>query len=309
MQDRRNRPQGSRAGRDGTHRRIDALTEWRTRQEAILPGDVRRVPLPWPELDRLTWALLPGRVTILAGSKGAAKSFFLQQATRYWLDAGEHVSLYLMEGSREEYLDRALAQLTGIPDFTNPDWQRENPAEVLAATEFHAARLKSLAESVTRSPTGATLDDVAGWLEVEARHRRVLCIDPITMAMRTREPWVDDKKFLDRAKHAAETHGCSVVLVSHLQKGAQAGDTDRLAGGAAYERFADGIIQLQRHDPRTSIVKTSLGKTEVEHNQTVFIEKARAPGTGYRLAYTFAAEGEPLLFKELGTIVTKKKDF
>ena len=48
------------------------------------------------------------------------------------------------------------------------------------------------------------------------------------------------------------------------------------------------------------------------HNQTVFIEKARAPGTGYRLAYAFALgkrpeDNGPLTFRELGIIVKKGK--
>ncbi|MEN6336479.1 MAG: AAA family ATPase [Phycisphaerales bacterium] len=289
-------------------KRIDALSDYRDRQAAIIRGELRRVPLPWRELDRLTWALLPGRVTILAGSKGAAKSFLLLACVRSWLDAGERVAMMLMEGSREEYLDRALAQLSGVADVTDPEWQREHPDEVRTATDQYAEELARLNASITRSPMGATINDVATWLETEAPRRRILCVDPVTMAATVSNPWDDAKMLMDRAKRAAESHGGSIVLVSHLAKGAQAGDVDRLAGGAAYERFSDCIIQLHRHDAKTSIVRTDLGKLEVEHNQTIFIEKARAPGTGYRLAYTFAAgDSGPLAFTELGIIVKSKK--
>ncbi len=42
-------------------KRIDLLTGYRARQEAIVRGELRAVPLPWPELTRLTRALQPGR--------------------------------------------------------------------------------------------------------------------------------------------------------------------------------------------------------------------------------------------------------
>ncbi len=293
-------------------KQIDALTDYRARQVQIARGELRAVPLPWPELTRLTRAFQPGRVTILAGSKGAAKSFFRLACQRYWLQLGERVALYLMEGSVAEELDRALAQWTENPDFTDPEWQRANPDEVRAATDRHAEELARLSSTVTRSSLGATVSDVAAWLEAEAPRQRILCVDPVTMAATVRSPWDDAKMLMDRAKRATETHGCSILLVSHLQKGAEPGDSDRLAGGASFERFSDTIIQLHRHDARASLVKTALGRVEMPHNQTVFIEKARAPGTGYRLAYTFAMaheqeDGGPLTFNELGIIVKAKK--
>ena len=67
------------------------------------------------ELNRLMPALRPGHVTILAGTRGAAKSFLLLECVRSWLEAGENVATYIMEGSREEYLDCALAQIAGKP--------------------------------------------------------------------------------------------------------------------------------------------------------------------------------------------------
>ncbi len=129
-------------------------------------------------------------------------------------------------------------------------------------------------------------------------------LDPITMAMPVRNPWDDAKMIMDEGKHAAEAHGCSIVFVTHMRKGAQAGDTDSLAGGAAYERFADTIIQLQRHDSHESTILKACGRVQEEHNQTIFIEKARAPGTGFRLAYHM--DPNSLTLDELGVIVKKK---
>ncbi len=195
------------------------MTGYRERQERIRRGELRCVPPPWFELNRLRSALRPGHVTILAGTKGAAKSFLLLECVRSWLEAGENVATYIMEGSREEYLDCALAQIAGKPDVTNIEWQREHADEMRALTDEHVEALVRLAAVVTHSATGATLEDVADWIDGEAPRNRILCIDPITMAMRTRKPWVSDKVFLDHAKHAAESRGCSIVLVSHLQKG------------------------------------------------------------------------------------------
>ena len=106
-----------------------------------------------------------------------------------------------------------------------------------ALTDEHVEALVRLAAVVMRSATGATLEDVADWIDGEAPRNRILCIDPITMAMRTREPWVSDKVFLDHAKHAAESRGCSIVLVSHLQKSAAPGDNDRLGAARPTKGF------------------------------------------------------------------------
>lgn len=292
-------------------RRIDALSDYRERQVQIARGQLRTIPLPWSELERLTRANQPGRVTIVGGTKGAAKSFLRQTCQRHWLQLGERVALYLLEGSVAEELDRALAQLTGNGGFTDLEWQRANPDDVRVATEEHAEELARLGGTITRAPLGATVDDLAAWLKAEAARHRILIADPITMAATVRNPWDDSKRLMDAAKHAAETHGCSIWFVTHLQKGAEAGTSDRLAGGASFERFADTIIQLHRHDSRASLVWTPVGRAEMRHNQTVFIEKARAPGTGFRLAYTFAMADEsgnigPLVFDELGIIIRKK---
>jgi hypothetical protein len=57
-------------------------------------------------------------------------------------------------------------------------------------------------------------------------------------------------------------------------------------------------------DPGVTGCDTSMGRIKVEHNQTIFIEKARAPGGGCRLAYRMT---QGLELEELGIIVKRPK--
>jgi hypothetical protein len=61
-------------------------------------------------------------------------------------------------------------------------------------------------------------------------------------------------------------------------------------------------LQLMRHESKPSLVRTALGRAEIMHTHTLFVEKTRAPGTGLRLAYNLT---EGLTLTEHGVIVRK----
>jgi hypothetical protein len=282
------------------------LDGYRQRQAAIARGEIRCVRWKWAELTTRTRALQPGRVTIVAGRKGSAKSFFLLENVRFWIAQGESVAVTILEGTIHEYLDRALAQLDDKADLTDLEWVRAHYEEAQAAVERHAEELARLQACVTRADVNITLEQLADWTERQAKAgTRIVSIDPISAAVRTGRPWVSDPAFLGRIRATAEGHGCSIVLVTHLQKGANEFTPDALAGSACYERFSDTIIQLHRHDDRKSLVKSGPGTSPVTHNTTLFIEKARAPGAGLKFAYHL--DGKTLKLCELGLIVTAAK--
>ena len=80
----------------------------------------------------------------------------------------------------------------------------------------------------------------------------------------------------------------------------------QLAGGAAYSRFAQTILWLESHAEKISQVKTDCGRTEIEHNRTLHLLKARnGRGQGVKLAFNF--QGESLTLREEGIIVKKCK--
>jgi len=280
---------------DKLHRRIDA----------IVSGDYRLVHWPWPDLTTLSAALLPGTVTLLAGTVGASKSFMLLQAVLFWLAEGEAVSYFLLEGDYIFHLSRALAQLTGTASYTDPEWIARNPQVIRSSISEYSQELERLSRHLsTRENLGAeTLEQLNNWIDNQAKlGRRVIAVDPVTAASRTNKPWISDHEFLKNAKKTVRNYGCSVVLVTHPQKGVYEPDLTNLAGAACYERFTDCIVILQNHELKESRVKTACGTTTIKHTRTVRIAKARSGrSTGCRLAFEFSAES--LTLQELGLIV------
>lgn len=278
------------------------LDSYRQRQAAIARGEICCITWKWRELTLKTRALQPGRVALVAGRKGSAKSFFVLENVLFWLAQGETVAVCILEGTVHEYLDRALAQLAETADLTDLEWVRAHYDKAAAAVERHAEELARLKACVTRADVNITLEQLADWVERQAKAgKRIIVIDPISAAVRTNKPWVADPVFLNRIRATAEAYGCSVILVTHLQKGSNEFTPDALAGSACYERFSDTIIQLHRHDDKENLAKSALGTAKVTHNTTLFIEKARAPGSGLKLAYNL--DFKTLKLHELGIIV------
>lgn len=281
---------------DKLHRRIDA----------IVAGAYRLVHWPWPVLTNLTAALLPGTITLLAGTVGASKSFMLMQAILYWLNEGESVSYFCLEGDRAFHLTRALAQLTKVASYTDTGWIAENSLIIRSDITEHSMELERLSRHLWTSDNlvAETLEEIDRWVESQAKlGRRLIAIDPITMAGRTAKPWVADLAFVKAAKKTGIDFGCSVLLVTHPTKDTLEPTLQNLAGGACYQRFVDCVITLQNHEPKESKVSTPCGTAGMEHNRTVRVEKARnGKGTGLSLAYEFNKDS--LTIKELG-IITK----
>jgi hypothetical protein len=290
-------------------RPLGPLTKLIDRHEQIFKGQYRCIAWPWPLLGTLTKALLPGTTTLFAGTVGASKSFMLLQAIRHWLGARENVVLYALEGDQPYHIARALAQASRVGEVTDPDWVAQNPDRTRALMREHAPSLECFARHLSTSDVlGAeTLEQLAEWTDSQARlGRRIIAIDPVTAAARTGKPWVSDLAFLRSVKRTATDYGCSIILVTHPQRGVTEPTRENLAGSAAYERFCETIITLANHDPRESKIKTSLGTTTMEYNRTVRIEKARnGRGTGCRLAFAFCPDS--LTLREYGLIVKDGK--
>ncbi|MBA7621571.1 hypothetical protein ES703_28935 [subsurface metagenome] len=283
---------------DKLHRRVDA----------IMTGAYRLVHWPWPVLTSLTAALLPGTVTLLAGTVGASKSFMLMQCIICWLNENESVSYFCLEGDRPFHLSRALSQLAECAGFTDVDWVKENPLIIRPAIVEHSQELERLSRHLWTSDDLSIelLEQLGDWIDGQAKlGRRVVAVDPVTMLARSGKPWVSDLAFVKAAKRTAKDYGCSILLITHPTKDTLEPTLQNLAGGSAYQRFVDVVITLQNHEPKQSIVSTPVGTADMEHNRTVRVEKARnGRGTGCRLAFDF--EPGCLKLKELG-VITKKK--
>lgn len=282
------------------------LDKIRKRFRAIATGEYRNIELPWPLLGQVTQALRPNSVVLLVGTGGASKSFMALQAFRFFKELGESTAYFVLEGDVTDHLQRALAQITGTAGYTNTDWLYDNMLIAEAALSEHAEALESIVRDLSTSDgLGAdTLEQIAEWVERQAvMGRRIIIVDPITAATRTDRPWIADRNFLNAAKGTCKRHGCSLLVVTHPTKGTLDPDLTNIAGGATYEQNSDVILTLHTHgDGHTNTIKTGCGRTEIEHNRTVRIEKVRnALGRGMRIAYTF--DNGSLTMKEHGIII------
>ena len=189
---------------------VGPLEKLHHRLEEIIQGRYRCVAWPWEALSTLSKALLPGTVTLLAGTVGASKSFMVLQAVGHWLTQDEAVSVYALEGDKPFHLGRALAQLSGCGEVTDSDWLVENPTAVETLLADHSQSLERFARCVWTSDTlGAeTLEQLAVWIADQAKAgQRIICIDPVTAATRTGQPWVADLEFPRAIKKTATEYG------------------------------------------------------------------------------------------------------
>ena len=276
--------------------------------EDTIAGRRVAVKWPWSCVGGLTKALLPGTVTILCGNVGASKSFMLLEAGAYWQESGVKTAIFELEEDRDFHLTRCLAQKSRTADVTDPDWIRDNPEQARALFTENKAFLESFGACIYATPdTQPTLDQLAGWIQIRAKAGcRIIAIDPITAAAhKGRSVWEEDNTFLQSVKRTAVDYHCSIVLITHPIKSVSLADVTQLAGGAAYQRFAQTILWLESHADKTSKVKMSCGTTEAEYNRTIHILKARnGKGQGVRLACNFQVES--LTLSEIGIIIRSK---
>ena len=233
----------------------------------------------------------------------------LLQALAHWYSESIKIACFQLEEGRDFHLTRVLAHKSGLAGITDPDWVRANGEQAREAYADHRAFLDGFGSRIWAAPeTEQTLDQLSRWITDRAKTGcRIIAVDPITAAAQTTKPWIQDNSFLQQIKRTAGNFGCSIVLITHPAKVFSGPDLTQLAGGAAYSRFAQSILWLETHEPKTSMVKAAVGTANCQHNRTLRILKARnAGGTGLGLAFDFSSES--LTLNELGLIVKDRKN-
>ncbi|MBC8468882.1 MAG: AAA family ATPase [Planctomycetes bacterium] len=277
--------------------------------EDTIDGKRDAVKMPWPMLSKLSMALIVGTLTLFCGSPGASKSFAVLQLAIYLITNEIKTAIFELEEDRSFHLLRALAQLSGLSDLTNPDWVKAEAEEVRQAFAEHKSLIEKVGQTMYAAPdTQLTLEQLADWICKRAKDGcRVIIADPVTACVSTDKPWISDNAFLQAIKRTATEYGCSIVLVTHPTKSTSFPDMNQLAGSAAYARFAQSVLWLEAHDHKDSAIKMSVGTSEESHNRTLHILKARnGRGQGMKLGFEFSAES--LTLHEHGTIVKKKNN-
>lgn len=282
------------------------------RLEQMISGAWQTLDWPWPKVTSLSRALMPGTITAMPGEGGSSKSFYALEANLHWHLSGRKTALYELEEDRTYHLQRALAQLENNSNLTDDVWVRANPEEARAAYHRQKDILDSFGRTMWDAPDEmVSLDSLVAWLEARCMEGcEVVTIDPVTAAKVSKEPWLDDQRFILGAKAVVRKYGARLVLVTHPRKNRGAGKATGLndmAGGAAYERFTQTVLWMKRHDTtEKGDVLVQGFPVPVTYDRTLRVAKARnGPGTGTEIAYCF--EPESLRFTEQGVIAKASK--
>lgn len=284
---------------------VSRINSLRERVKAIVSGERKAVSLPWQTISDGAKALWPGSVTILCGGPGSGKSFFLMDAYRYWLDIGETACIYEMEEDVDYHLYRLFAQITGMPNLLDDEWCRSKSDIVLTSFDNYSEVLEDYRKHLYASSGLVELKDVAKWIEERAKQKyRIICVDPVTVASRSSEPWRDDLEFVVQVKQIAVNYQCSIVLVSHPRLGAKKRDLDSVAGGAAYQRLSQTVFVLSKEEKAGKQVDV-MGDVEWEVQTApithrLYIAKAR---NGHGQGLTVGMDFHKLTFSEVGVLV------
>ena len=289
---------------------VGASKEVQALIEDSIAGRREAIAWPWLAVSKFTRALLPKTVTLICGEPGAAKSFLLLQALAYWYEQGVKVAVYELEEDRGYHLNRVLAQRAEKSDLFDPEWIKSNPEETRGIFTEHKDFLDGFGRRVYAAPEKqTTLPELVDWVETCAKDGcRIIAIDPVTAAASQELTWVHDSEFMFRAKAIVREYGVSLVLVTHPRKGRKSAiGLDELAGGAAYQRFSQTVIWLERHkEPKTVLIATPVGRSNCEINWTAHLIKTRN-GPGHGLGVGFKFYGESVKFGEQGVILPEKE--
>lgn len=287
------------------------------RYRAIASGEYYAESWKWRKITQGTQALTPGSITILAGDPGSTKSFWLLETMQYWHEAGVPVALFEVEKDRDYHLNRALAQRAQCGELTDLRWCKDNADEVARILAENTSWADSFGTVLyDRKTQGIKLNEMAEWVDrMGAAKKRIIAIDPISLCDAGKDRFIADQDFMGKVEQSVTRHGTSLILVTHPVKGAK-GDAalGMTSGGAVYEREADTVIWIQRHDTdqwkrvKPSHLDSPDGHYthEASFNRTIKLLKTRnGRGNGWNLAYQF--HGQSLTFEEIGVVQREEK--
>jgi nucleoside-triphosphatase THEP1 len=288
------------------------------RVQAVIDGT--HVPIPWmhPQLSRQTRALLPGTVTIVGGTPGSGKSWFVLENIMDMHDRGVSVAVLMLEENRTYWVHRAMAIRDGNSLHFDEHWVQTHPKEAMAAVEHHAPWLDEFGKTIhVTSRLYTDMRDVVSWVaEQAARKTRVIVVDPITLAVCEGDLFREELKFLSEMKGHIDAAGSSLILVTHPKQGNQVIGMNAMAGSAAYQRACQCILWMEHLDEDTEMdIKVLeqdhfgapvMKNVTIKCNRKLWLLKTRnSSGHGLKIAYHFY--GKHFSFVEQGLIASSQK--
>ena len=301
-------PAAFKAAYDSWEKAKAPMSELLQRTSDIVAGKISKVPWPFSMLSRVAPVLMPGTITCLAGQQGAGKSLFIIQCMFFWLKEGFTCSVLSLESARSEHLERLLSQIENSSNHANPDWIKDHQKEHEDAIKRNSEMIDDLGSRIhCEKIQDITYFDVLEYIKRRGQAKdRIVVIDPITAADGQGQPWQVDRQLVLAALNLAETHNMSIIFTTHPTKQFLDPDVGHIAGGAAWSRFGQGVLWLERTGEQEKPVRGCCGTYEAEINRIIHLLKVRSgPGQGMRIGCKFDVES--LLLSEKGIILKKEK--
>ncbi|MCL5280390.1 MAG: hypothetical protein M1376_10845 [Planctomycetes bacterium] len=283
----------------------------RERFDQIIAGTWYSLAFPFVLLSKLSKALLPQNVCIIAGRAGAVKSFILLWTLLHWFLEGVRFAYLGLEEDRTFLNWRLVAILEKNGRLLDDEWVKAHADEARAAYERQKHILDRFGRSVWEKPgEQVDLPWVADWIRGRARDGyRVIVADPITVCRPSFKPYIADHEFVSSVEFTVSTCNASVLLVTHCGKGSLALDMDSIAGGAAYQRLCQCLLLLERHKPPKEVTminpEIDVGRFSCKIDETIHICKSRK-GKGTGLSIGCKIDWDRMEFAEQGVIVRKQ---
>lgn len=286
------------------------LAELTARIEAMASGSIANIAWPdAPVFTKMARALESGSITMLSGSPGDGKTFWLLQSLIGWKDEGVRASVCMLEKSRAWHLTRVLALLAKQPNLTRAEWVKQHKRETDEWNAQYASHIEAIGESiVTAKQVGESLESIGRWIDTEADEHDIVVVDPISLADAGEKRWLADTKFITGCIRTCERTGVRVVLVTHPNSG-KGGPVSlaSLMGGVTYQRATDCVM----HVAKLEAAKPFMAIRDLNHpismrvtaNRTVSVFKGRNGTAGGR-QFAFDFDPASLRFTEQG-LVTK----
>ena len=281
------------------------------------------VPIPWkhPQLSRQTRALLPGAITVVGGTPGSGKSWFVFENAIDMHERGISIAILTLEENRTYWAHRALAIRDGNSKYFDERWVQSNPQQALAAVEKNEAWLNDFGRCIHTNEQHLypKIEHVIQWIAEQcARQTRIIVVDPITLAVcENGQLFIEELKALSIIKRDIELTGASVILVTHPKQGNNPIGLNAMAGSAAYQRLVQTVLWLEHLDEDIDMdvirLKQSFGApiketVTVTCNRRMYLLKTRN-SSGHKLSIAYHFLGETFSFTEQGLMVpTIKKN-
>ena len=255
-------------------RHTDELAKERVAK--ITSGQMIGVASPWPVIDREVRCNLPGTVNVLCGDPGSAKSFLTLQMFRHVQAAGVKCAIHMLEGSKDWHAMRLLAQLAGEPGMTDIGWVAGNPRRAESVADLYSFEVRAFGRCLWCNPEGPmTQKNLIKWVEERCEDGcKLIGVDPVTALIPSETPWLDDFALIQRIRRAVERFGVAAWIVTHPKKGRKTEiSMDVLSGGAAFSRFTDTVLWLER--PEVPMTHILYGGATVDGDRVLHVLKAR----------------------------------